>query len=63
MAASEAQKRATKKYIDEKTESIYVRVPKGQKESIKKHAESTGESVNEFVVRAIRETMERDNKL
>ena len=51
-----------KKYIDEKTESIYVRVPKGQKESIKKHAESTGESVNEFVVRAIRETMERDNK-
>ena len=62
MAASEAQKRAIKKYIDEKTESIYVRVPKGQKESIKKHAESTGESVNEFVVRAIRETMERDNK-
>lgn len=62
MAASEAQKRASKKYNEDKVESIYVRVPKGEKDVIKAHAETKGESVNEFVIRAIRETMERDNK-
>ena len=38
-----------------------IRMPKGQKEVIKAHAETRGESVNGFVNRAISETMERDN--
>ncbi len=57
---TEAQKRATKKYLDT-LERIYIRVPKGQKDVIKDHATSQDESVNEFVLRAINETMERDN--
>lgn len=34
--------------------------PKGQKEVIKAHAASMGESVNGFINRAIDEAMERD---
>ncbi len=60
MPASEAQKRATQKYIDKNLESLYTRVPKGYKSVIKDHAASQGESVTEFVLRAINETMERD---
>ncbi len=56
---TEAQKRATKKYLDT-LERVYIRVPKGQKDVIKDHAMSKGESVNEFVLRAVNETMERD---
>ena len=39
---------------------INLTVPKGQKEVIQAHAQATGESVNGFIARAIRETMERD---
>ena len=42
-------------------DEIKVRVPKGNKDVIKTHAETHGESVNAFVNRAIDETMERDN--
>lgn len=40
---------------------IRIRVPKGQKAIIKAHAERLDESMNQFVTRAITETMERDN--
>lgn len=39
---------------------INLTVPKGQKESIKAHADAQGESVNAFIFRAITETIERD---
>ena len=42
-------------------DTITLRVPKGQKDAIKKHTESTGESVNGFIGRAIDEAMTRDN--
>ena len=62
MGASEAQKRATKKYLDEKLDRITVRVVKGKREIIREHAEEQGESVNEFICRAIDETMKRDKR-
>lgn len=65
MALSEARKRANKKWNDENQKKLYDRiqlvVPKGEKDKIKAHAEQQGESVNGFVNRAIKETMERDN--
>ena len=61
MSASEAQLRAIKKYQTEKVEDIRIRVPKGQKDIIKAHASQQGESLNAFVIRAIDETMQRDN--
>ncbi len=39
---------------------IEITVKKGQKESIKQHAESKGESLNKFINRAIGETIKND---
>ena len=58
---TEAQAKAAKKYLTESVEDIKIRVPKGQKAVIKSHAEQQGESMNQFVTRAIVETMERDH--
>ena len=41
---------------------ISLMVKKGDKEMIKEHAQKRGERVNTFINRAIRETMDRDNK-
>ena len=35
--------------------------PKGQKDTVKAHAQAQGESVNAFINRAINEAMEQDN--
>lgn len=61
MATSNAQLRASRKYQQEKLEEIKFRVPKGSKAAIQAHAESRGESTNAFILRAVRETMERDS--
>jgi len=58
---TEARRKASAKYLSEKVEDIRIRVPKGQKAVIKAHAEKLDESMNQFVTRAITETMERDN--
>ena len=57
---SAAQRKATDKYL-EKFDEMRVRVPAGQKAVIKAHAEARGESLNGFIIRAMSETMERDN--
>ena len=62
MATSEAQLNASKKYIKEKLDEIKLRVPKGEREEIKKHADKMGQSLNGFIRRAIKETIERDNE-
>ncbi len=53
MKTPEYQKRASKKYDTEKTESIRVRVPKGMKQRIKDYADKNGESVNAMFNRLI----------
>lgn len=35
--------------------------PKGQKDTVKAHAEAQGESLNAFINQAINEAMEREN--
>ena len=57
---TEARRRASAKYLKEAVEDVRIRVPKGQKAVIKAHAESQGESMNDFVVRAIDEAIEQD---
>lgn len=57
-----AQKKAAEKYLKESVEDIRIRVPKGKKAIVKAHAEQQGESMNQFVIRAITETMERDTE-
>ena len=60
MSVSEAQKKASAKYL-EKLDEVRIRMPKGRKAAIQAHAEAYSESVNGFINRAISETMDRDN--
>ena len=55
-----ASTRAQNKYISKAYDRINLTVNKGEKDTIKAHAEAQGESVNGFINRAIKETMERD---
>ena len=59
---TDARRKASAKYLHEAVEDIRIRVPKGQKKIIKAYAEEQGESMNQFVIRAIAETMQRDQK-
>lgn len=62
MAVSKKQQACVNRYIKNHYDEIKVRVDKGQKEIIQAHASAQGEKVNEFIKRAIKETMERDGK-
>lgn len=57
---SKARIEANNRYNAKAYDRINIAVPKGQKDVIKSHAESKGESINGFVNRAIDETMQRD---
>ena len=57
-----AQRKAVGKYEKENYDKVLVRMPKGKRETIKEHAESQGESINAFMLRAADETMERDQE-
>lgn len=59
MKASEAQKRASKKWEDNNMESIRFRVPKGKKELINECAVANGESVNSMLNRLTDKEIER----
>lgn len=51
MAYTEAQKRATAKYVKSHLEEIKIRVPKdGTKERYKKQAEKRSKSLNAYII-------------
>lgn len=60
MAVPKANQRAVNKYVKANYDRINVTMPKGEKEVIQECAASHGESVNGFIVRSIRERIERD---
>ncbi len=49
-----------KRYEDKVYDKILLRLPKGYKSELQTHAVRSGESVNGFINRAIREALERD---
>lgn len=57
---TESQKKATKKYLEEKTDTIYLRVKKGVKQKIKKAADKHGLSVTAFIIQCINDKMPSD---
>lgn len=57
---SEAQRRAVAKYNAKAYERIEMKVKKGEKSVIVAHAETMGETLNGFLNRAVKETMEND---
>lgn len=62
MAVSKAQQASVNKYVKANYDRINVTFPKGQREIIKAHAEAHGESVNAFIIRAVDNQMQSDNK-
>ncbi len=61
MSDPEIMRRARSKYLKEKVETIAFRVPIGQKERIKTHAQKMGESMNSFITRVVFEAIERES--
>lgn len=55
---SEAQKKASIKYLAEKTESIQIRVPKGRKSEYKAFAEKHGISLNGLICELLDSAMD-----
>ena len=60
MPVSKAQQKAVSKYMKENYDELKVRIPKGQKETIKAHAEAQGESLNACINRAISQAIQKD---
>ena len=56
---STAQSRASNKYATKAYDRLYPFVPKGRKAEIQAVADALGESLNDFIVTAIDERMER----
>ena len=61
MAYSEAQKKATAKYMKNKLDDIKVRVPKGKREVYKAHAERKGKSLNALMIELLEEDMQEED--
>ena len=62
MPVSKAQQASVNKYVKANYDRINVTFPKGSKTEIKAHADARGESVNSFINRAVKETIERDQE-
>lgn len=59
---TDAQKRAIKKYKKEKYAQINLTMLPIKKEKIKQHAKNRNETVNGFIMRAVENQMETDNR-
>lgn len=55
---TEAQKKASIKYLQDKTDDIRIRTPKGTKEKWKCAAGEQGKSLNQFII----DTIEKEIK-
>lgn len=60
MAITEAQKRAVAKYNSANYDKLTVRIKKGQREILKAHADGRGESLNGWIVSAIKEKLKKE---
>ena len=62
MPTTAASRKAVNKYMKENYDSLRITTPKGEKLNLQEHAKLMNESLNKFVNRAIRETMQRDRE-
>lgn len=63
MAYTQAQKRATAKYMKANLDDIKIRVKKGDRERYKAIAESKGLSLNQYVIGLIEEDIKKCNSI
>ena len=57
---TEAKKEGNRRWDAANLDRLSIALPKGERDLIKAHAAARGESMNAFIARAVRETMERD---
>lgn len=62
MPTTKAQQKAVARYKAKSYDAFETRVKKGEKDRLKAHAAKHGESLNGFINRAVRETIQRDNE-
>lgn len=62
MTVSKAQIKATTKYEASKYDKILVRLPKGERAEVQAAADAAGESLNAYIVGAVKQRMEREAK-
>mgnify|MGYP000906668489 FL=1 len=61
MPYTEAQKKATAKYMKNNLDDIKVRVPKGKREVYKAHAEHKGKSLNALIIELLEKDMQEED--
>ena len=59
---TEKKRASNQKWDAANLDRISIALPKGKKDEIKAHAENQGESMNQFIGRAINQQMERDKE-
>lgn len=59
---TEAQKKASMKYIQDKTDDIRLRLPKGTKDRWKSAADAAGVSMTKYVQDAVEATITRKDR-
>jgi len=61
VATTKAGQQAVNRYIAKAYDRVNLTIPKGEKDTIKAFAEAHGESVNAFILRAVKEAMARES--
>jgi len=59
---TEAQKKSAKKWDAANLDRMSIAVPKGKKDAIKAAATAAGESMNQYIITAVDQRMEQDQK-
>ena len=59
---TEAQKKSAKKWDAANLDRVSIAMPKGKRDDIKEAASSAGESMNQYIITAIDQRMERDKQ-
>ena len=59
---TEAQKKSAKKWDAANLDRVSVAMPKGKNKKIKEAASAAGESMNQYIINAVDQRMERDKR-
>lgn len=59
---SAAQRKAVSKYETANYDKVLLRMPKGDRDRIKAHADTVGESLNGYIMQAVRDRMDQEDR-
>ena len=59
---TDARKEGNRKWDTANLDRVSIAMPKGKKDDIKAAAAAVGESMNQYIINAVEQRMERDNE-